>query len=76
MPLRWAALIIQKMLSIFPRNQAKAYGKKTSIIYFIPVETNYLAMNGGLSANCPLSPGGLLTYVLWHTGGRGVSNFN
>lgn len=70
--LRYVALIIQKMFSIFPRNQAKqAYGKKRSIIHFIPVETNYLSTDCGLAANYLLFPGCHLACVLWVTARAG-----
>lgn len=69
--LRYVALIIQNMFSIFPRNQAKkAYGKKKSIRLFIPVETNYLAPHCGLAANCLLFPGCHLACMLWLTAGE------
>lgn len=79
--LRYVALIIQKMFIIFPRNQAKkAYGKKKSLIHFIPVETNYLATDCGLAENCLLFPGCHLACVLWLTAGEGgwgeTSNVN
>lgn len=72
--LRCVALILQKMFGIFPRNQAKAYGKKKSI-NFTPVATNYLVSSCGLVANCPLSPGCHLAYVLWLSVGE-KSNVN
>lgn len=74
--LRCAALIIQKMFSLFPRYQAKACGKKKSIVNFTPVETNYPARNCGLSANCPIAAGCHLTHTGCGIQGGGMSNFN
>lgn len=57
------------MFNVFPRNQAKAYGKKKGSINFTPVGTDDLATNCGLAANCPPSSGCHLAYVLWLTEG-------